>query len=140
MKRKRLIYAGAFVILTGIEILIGMFVHDSFVRPYLGDVLVVMVLYCLVRIFVPDKIRMLPLYLFLFVAGVEVLQGLQIADKLGITSPVLRTMIGTVCDVKDILCYAVGCALLGLYEMIKWKKLVRECSADEGGGQQWKGL
>jgi len=29
-----------------IEILIALFVHDEFIRPYVGDALVVIVLYC----------------------------------------------------------------------------------------------
>ena len=118
MKKKRIIYAAAFLILLVTEILIGAFVHDSFVRPYLGDVLVVILLYCLIRIIIPEKCRLLPLYLFIFAAGVELLQGLQLADKLGITSQLLWTIIGTVCDVKDIICYAAGCTLLGLYELL----------------------
>ena len=44
MKIKRLIYAALFVLLTAAEVLIGVFVHDSLVRPYVGDVIVVVVI------------------------------------------------------------------------------------------------
>ena len=98
MNKKRIIYAVAFLILLIIEILIGVSVQDSFVRPYLGDVLVVILLYCLIRIIIPERCRLLPLYLFMFAAGVEFFQGLNIADRLGIQSRILRTIIGTVCD------------------------------------------
>ncbi len=120
MKIKRLIYAALFVLLTAAEVLIGVFVHDSLVRPYVGDVIVVVVIYCFVRIFIPEKVRLLPLYVFIFSAAVELMQGLQIADRLGITSPVLRTIVGTVCDPTDIICYAVGCAILALYELLRY--------------------
>ncbi len=36
--KKRLISAAIFAAVLGAEILIALFVHDSFVRPYVGDV------------------------------------------------------------------------------------------------------
>ena len=41
---KRIGYAIATVILLLIEVLIAIYVHDAFVRPYIGDVLVVIVI------------------------------------------------------------------------------------------------
>ena len=41
---KRIGYAIATVILLLIEVLIAIYVHDAFVRPYIGDVLVVVVI------------------------------------------------------------------------------------------------
>ncbi|MCW5910752.1 MAG: DUF2809 domain-containing protein [Cyclobacteriaceae bacterium] len=34
------------------EVLIALFVHDSFIRPYVGDVLVVILIYCFVKSFI----------------------------------------------------------------------------------------
>ena len=34
-----------------VEVMIALFVHDNFVRPYVGDYLVVMLIYCAVRTF-----------------------------------------------------------------------------------------
>ena len=114
---KRITYAIATMILLLIEILIALYVHDAFVRPYLGDVIVVVVLYTFIRIFVPEKCPLLPLWVFVFAAGVEVLQLLHIVDLLGLGNiSFFRILIGSVFDVKDIICYAVGCALLGIYE------------------------
>ena len=48
---KRTAYGIATFILLTIEVLIALFVHDAFVRPYIGDVLVVVVIYTFVRIF-----------------------------------------------------------------------------------------
>lgn len=49
MRAGRRWYALAFGLLLLLEALIAVFVHDRFVRPYLGDVLVVVLLYCLAR-------------------------------------------------------------------------------------------
>ncbi len=118
MKRKhRIIYSIAFVILIASEVLIALFVHDAFIRPYIGDVLIVLVLYTGIRIIIPDVCRALPLYIFLFAVFVECLQLLNLADLFGAkNNAFLRTIIGSVFDVKDIVCYAVGCVLLGIYE------------------------
>lgn len=112
-RKKRIAYLIATVILFGIELLIALFAHDKFIRPYVGDVLVVVLLYTFVRIFVPEGVRLLPLYIFLFAAGVEVLQYFRIAEVLGLSdNRVLSVVIGSVFDGKDIVCYGVGCVVL----------------------------
>ena len=63
---KRIGYAIATVILLLTEVLIALYVHDAFVRPYIGDVLVVIVIYTFIRIFVPERCKLLPLYVFYF--------------------------------------------------------------------------
>lgn len=121
--RKRIGYAVAFVVMVAVEVLIALYVHDDFIRPYFGDMLVVCALYALVRIFVPDGVKMLPLYIFLFAVCVEISQYLHIADLLGISrNPFLRVLVGGVFDWKDIACYAVGCVLLGVTEWVRWRK------------------
>lgn len=121
--RVRLWYALAFLILLLTEVLIALFVHDAFVRPYIGDVLVVIVIYSFIRIFIPHKIRLLPLYVFIFAAGVEVLQLFNFVDLIGLGDiRFFRVLIGSVFDIKDVICYAAGCALLGAFEILRIKK------------------
>lgn len=119
--RLRIVYAGVFLALLLTEVLISLFVHDSFIRPYVGDVLVVAVLYFLVRSIEPERVRLLPLLIFFFAAGVEALQGVNIVGMLGLEScDVMRIAIGSTFDWMDILCYAIGCLLLGLYELLRY--------------------
>ena len=123
MNRKRLYYAIVFAALLLIEILIALFVHDSFVRPYLGDVLVVIVVYCLIRIIVPERVHLLPLWVFIFAAGVEVLQIFHFVDRLGLGNiTFFRVLMGSVFDIKDVICYAAGCLILGIYEYIIYRR------------------
>ena len=113
MKKKRLIYTVLTIVLLAIEVLIGLFIHDNFIRPYVGDVLVVMVIYTFVRIFIPEKIRLLPSYILCFAVLVEVLQYFRIVEVLGLSeNRFFSVLIGSVFDVKDIICYAIGCILI----------------------------
>lgn len=115
--KKKIFYLTATIILLFIEVLIALYVHDNFIRPFVGDVIVVIVIYTFVRVLIPEKCRLLPLYIFIFAAAVEVLQGIHIVNILGVAdNHFLRTLIGDSFDIIDILCYGVGCILLGLYE------------------------
>lgn len=101
---------GAALLIT--EVLIALFVQDRFVRPYLGDVLVVVLLYCFVRVAVPVGLRGLPLYLLVVAAVVEFGQYLDILSLIGVgaNSP-LRIVFGTSFAWADLVCYAAGAAL-----------------------------
>ena len=117
--KKRLFYLIATVLLIAIEVLIALYVHDSFVRPYVGDVLVVIVLYTFVRIFLPDGCRLLPLWVFLFAACVEGLQAIHITEKLGLAdNRFAGVLIGGTFDIHDILCYAIGCVAVFITEIL----------------------
>jgi len=119
-------YFLGFMALLGIEVLIALFVHDGFIRPHLGDVLVICVLYCLVRAFVAYPIRGLPLYLFLLGTAVETGQYFQLATRLGLDGNIFfRTILGATFDPADILCYFAGSAVLLLWELIERKYLRR---------------
>ena len=119
MCRRRLCYAVLCAVLLGVEIFIALYVRDAFVRPYVGDVLVVILIACFIRIFVPVGWRFLPLGVFLFAAAVEIGQYFDYASLLGLGEyPFFRTLLGSTFSVEDILCYAVGCLLFAVGE--KW--------------------
>lgn len=113
MSKKRWIYIILTIILLTVEVLIALFIHDKFIRPYIGDVLVVMVIYTFIRIFVPEKVRMLPSYILCFAVLVELMQYFRIVELLGLQdNRFFSVLIGAVFDMKDIVCYAVGCILI----------------------------
>jgi hypothetical protein len=111
MNRKvRIAYAVLFLLLLIAEVLIALFVHDSFIRPYLGDVLVTVLICAFCCIFVPKGIRLLPLYVFLFAAAVEVSQYFGLVRALGLGDiPFFAILMGTTFSVYDLICYGVGC-------------------------------
>ena len=115
---KRMEYLLATVFIFLLELFIALFVRDNFIRPYVGDMLVVVLVYTFLRIIFPERPRLLPLYVFLFAAGVEALQGIHIVELLGLQdNRFFSVLIGTTFDWKDIVCYGVGCVILGLWEV-----------------------
>ena len=120
MNRKRLCFLLAAVLLFGTEICIALFVDDRFVRPFGGDILVVILIYCAVRVFVPDGIPLLSLWIFLFAVCVELLQYVQILELLHLSHiPLLSVIAGTSFSFLDILCYAAGCICTGVFEHLR---------------------
>ena len=112
-EKKRISYALITLGLLAVEVLIALFVHDDFIRPYIGDVLVTVLICAFMRIFIPQSVKMLPLYVFIFAAGVEVLQYFRIVEVLGLSeNRFFSVLIGSVFDVKDIVCYGVGCVIV----------------------------
>ena len=127
MKRKRLLWGAAAAVLLGIETLIALFAHGGFIRNYLGDILAVIFVYALIRTFVPEKFPFLPAAIFLLAAAVEVGQYFDYADRLGLgDNAFFRTLLGTGFDLKDIACYAAGCALCGAVEYLLRRKRNKE--------------
>ena len=123
VQKKRIYYLIATVAIFCVELLIALFVRDKFIRPYVGDMLVVVLIYTALRIVFPEKPRLLPLYVFLFAAFVECLQAVNIVELLGLSdNRFFSVLIGTTFDWKDIACYGVGCVLLGVWEVVLWKR------------------
>ena len=109
--KKRVAYAAGACILLAAEILIALFVRDSFIRPYGGDILVTVLLCCLLRAYFLFWIPYLPLGVFLFAAAVEFAQALGIAALIPHSWTAVRIIVGSSFSVWDLVCYAVGCVL-----------------------------
>jgi len=117
-------YLCAFIAVFIIEAIIAVFIHDNFIRPYLGDVLIVVLIYCFIKTFVRNEIKLLPLYIFVFAALVEVGQYYNLAKLLGLSDyAIARVIIGSTFDIMDIVCYLIGCVGLFLFEGIMRKVL-----------------
>ena len=104
---KRLICALLFAGILVIEVLIALFVHDSFVRPYLGDVLAVVCVYFAARVVFINKPRFLSIFVTIFAFLVEIIQLTNLSEIFGKGS-VFSIIVGGTFDIKDLLCYFVG--------------------------------
>ncbi len=118
INKQRIRYLVICIVLFFVEVLIALFVHDDFVRPYIGDVLVVFVVYSAVRVLFPKRIKYLSIYTFIFAVSVELLQLINIVEILGFgDNRFISVLVGSVFDIKDIICYGVGCLVLFVFEL-----------------------
>ena len=91
------------------EVLIALFVRDSFIRPYFGDFLVVILLYCMVRSFWDFPVSLIVLSVLAFAYLLETLQYFRLVEQLGLQDSVLaRTVIGTGFAWEDMVAYTLG--------------------------------
>lgn len=105
------------IVLTFVEVFIALYVHDDFIRPIFGDVLVVFVLYCFLNSVCTLRYRVF--YVTLFACFVELLQYIHIVDLMGIKQPVIRVLIGTTFDWMDIGAYVFAGMVLWCLEYKK---------------------
>lgn len=110
-------YLKAFIVIFLIELFIAVFVHDRIIRPYIGDILVIVLMYTFIKTFIKNEIRLLPVYLFVFAAFVEGMQFFDIVKILGLeNNKILSIIIGSTFDIKDILCYLAGSVILLIWD------------------------
>ena len=120
--RTRLAFLAAAVLILAVEIYIAICVKGGFVRHYAGDVLAVILLYTLTRSAFSAPPLNLPLKIFAFAAALELAQYFGAVRILGIENKILKVMIGGTFDFADLLCYAAGCVLAGVYEKFEKRR------------------
>jgi hypothetical protein len=101
--KKYLALAGSLLI---IEVLIALYIHDEIIRPYGGDFLVVILLYCFLKSFITIKTEIAGIIVLVFAYFIETMQYFNIVDQLGLqNNSMARTIIGSFFTFTDILAY-----------------------------------
>ncbi|MBB6238429.1 hypothetical protein HDC90_003062 [Pedobacter sp. AK013] len=91
------------------EILIAKYFHDAFIRPFGGDVLVVILIYVFFRIFLKTDNKKLALGILIFAFVIEFLQKANYVSWFGWeNNKLMSTILGTSFSVYDLLAYFVG--------------------------------
>lgn len=111
------------VIILGVEIFIAACMNDRIIRPYGGDFLVVILLYCLVRTILDTSILPTALAVLLFAYLIETLQYFRLADHLGLKPHSLpRILLGDYFTWTDIFSYTLGIATVIVLEKCVTRK------------------
>lgn len=107
-----------------IEVLIALFLHDRFIRPYVGDVLVVILMYCFIKSFFPWPINLTAISVLLFSFLIEWLQSINFVTKIGLAhSTLANTILGNSFAWLDILAYTVGIIIVLVVEKYRERKI-----------------
>jgi len=98
-----------FLIIFFTEVIIAKFVDDSIIRPYGGDVLVVILIYYFVKSFIHTKTIYLVIAVVLFAYLVEIGQYFHLVEILGMQdNSIMRIVIGSSFSWGDIIAYTIG--------------------------------
>lgn len=107
------------ILLFIIEVLIALYVHDSIIRPYIGDLLVVLLIYCFVKSFFDFPVLKTAIGVLLFSYLIEIFQYLKLIELLGLQhSKAANIIMGNSFEWIDLLAYTGGFATILLAEKI----------------------
>ncbi|WP_185153909.1 DUF2809 domain-containing protein [Dysgonomonas sp. ZJ279] len=101
-----------FLIIFAVEVVIALFVDDKIIRPYGGDILVVILIYYFVKSFIRIKSLYLVIGVLLFAYAVEIGQYFRLVEVLGMqNNKVMRVVIGSTFTWGDTFSYTLGVAI-----------------------------
>jgi hypothetical protein len=101
------------ILLLLMEIVIGTHVHDQFVRPYAGDFLITIFLYCLAQSAVRQPIVPVLAAVLLCSYLIETSQYFHLVAQLGLAhSRLARLVLGSAFSWADMLAYTLGALLV----------------------------
>ncbi|WP_140485210.1 DUF2809 domain-containing protein [Flavobacterium sp. GSA192] len=107
------------VLLFLVETLIALFVHDQLIRPYFGDVLIVILIYCFLKSFLNFSVWTTAIIVFCFSFFVEFTQYIDLIGKLGLEhSGIAKAILGNSFSYLDLFAYATGILVVLIFEKI----------------------
>ena len=126
-RNTRIKYFLGFLFLLVIEILIATYVKDDFIRPYLGDFLVVILIYCFVMAVSKIAINQGLLVVLLFSFAVEFFQLINIVKVLQYQPPeIVMIVLGSSFSMWDLLAYVIGLSACLLIEYRRNRIMARQ--------------
>ena len=118
MSRRR--YAIAAAVLFLVEAAIAVWVHDALIRPYLGDSLAVVLVYCGLRAASGWHWPTALAAALAIAVAIELGQVIGVLRLLGLDAvPLARVVLGTGYDPRDFAAYALGGLAVALVE---WRR------------------
>ena len=116
-------YALAALVILAIEVLIALFVRDAIVRPYVGDVLAVVLVYLVLRAVTPLGVIVAAGISLVIAVAVEVAQALNLLGALGLSDNTLaRVILGGSFDWLDIAAYTTGALIVLAVELLRGRR------------------
>lgn len=101
------------------EVFIALYIQDSFIRPYFGDFLVVILLYCFLKSFIKVSVFVATSVVLLFSFAIETAQYFNINEKIGIQDvTIARVIIGNSFSWIDLVAYCLGIVTVLIIEKI----------------------
>lgn len=98
-----------FLIIFIVEVIIAIYIDDNIIRPYGGDVLVVILMYYFVKTFINTKHIYLIIGVVLFAYLIELGQYFRLVEILNMQdNKIMRTVVGSSFSWVDLMAYTIG--------------------------------
>ena len=102
-----------FLFVLFVEFLIAIFIDDNFIRPFVGDYLVMILIYLFSRTLFKCNVFIHIFGVLLFCYSVEIGQKINLVGLIGLENYRLaRIIIGTHYDFRDLIAYSLGALTL----------------------------
>lgn len=116
-RNSKKVYFISFLILLFIEVCIAIWIKDGFIRPYLGDFLVVILIYSFLMLISNSTVVQGLLIVLLFSFAVEFFQLINIVKVLQYQPPkIIMIILGSSFSVLDLIAYVIGIIFTGVLE------------------------
>jgi len=112
-------YFTIFSLLFITEIAIAIFHFHNWIRYYLGDLLVIPLLYCFIRMISKLSVKAATILVMCIAFTSEILQYFQIDKVLKIKNEIVLILIGTSFSFIDLIAYALG--IIPIYFIEKFR-------------------
>jgi hypothetical protein len=100
------------------ELGIALFLNDSWIRPFFGDFLVVILLYCFFKSFIYVSVKACLSYVLMISLIVETLQHFDFVKIIGLENiTVVKVILGTSFSWIDIIMYTFGVVFVYIMEV-----------------------
>jgi len=116
-------YFVLFLLLFVTEVLIALYFHDNFIRPYFGDFLVVLLIYCFGMSFLNCNKYKMAIAVLIFAFMVEFAQYFNVVEQLNLqNSTIAKVVIGTSFSCHDLIIYVLAFLFIIGFEYVLAKK------------------
>ena len=107
------------IILFLTEVSIALFVKDKIIRPFVGDVLVVILIFCFLRTFLQMNVFKTAFGVLIFAFSIEILQYFDFVKLIGMeNNRIISTALGRTFEWLDFIAYFIGFLLIFFFERI----------------------
>lgn len=116
-------YLALTLLLFGTEVFIGACLHDAVIRPFGGDFLVVILMYCFVKTVMNISVKKAAAGVLITAYAVEVSQYFKLVVVLGLKRwPLANILLGNSFSWIDMLMYTLGILLVVTLEKLAHKQ------------------
>lgn len=125
MERKSVYSLSAMISFIICVLIVVIFDDHYMIRGFVGDVVVITLVYSTVKIFMDVKAIALCVYVLLFAYILEVLQYFRLIEWIGLEdNSMAKIIIGSTFDPMDLLAYTLGFLFTYILELLVFKRLI----------------